>query len=531
MTATRSRPCSPTNSSARGHANGFEYLGMVDPEPAAFDRLFDHSPGAGLGQLHQARRNPAAERRHPGDLGRRLAIRRSALGAGIAGHQDDRGRRVRRRGRAAYFVVDHRRPVGDHDPVRAGDQHRPRAQRRQGRRHARSRQSAAERQRAADPARRRDRPADRHLRRDLARQDAGAAFLFRRRRRQARAAGRARRGAGRAHRRCRARDSGLARSRPAAGRGADRRQCQPDPARHQCRPRRRPRRNRQERPGDPHAGRRQDAERTRRHHDPAVRRRRGAARRPRHRHRHHRRSPDLCPLQRRTGGGARHQALQGRQRRDGRRRRAEAHRRAEGRLSRCRPEADRHLGRIHQGQLRRRDLDTVRGRDPRRHRRPAVPARHSRHHHRRDLAAAVDLPGVLGDGPARLLAEPGLLPRHHAVDGHSGRRRHRRDREHRAPHAHGQVALSRGARSRRRNRPRRDRDLADHHRDLRARQLHVGHRRAVLQAVRHHGVGAGVLLAARRALRHAGARGLLPEGSSARRSAARPHPAGPTPGS
>ena len=42
------------------------------------------------------------------------------------------------------------------------------------------------------------------------------------------------------------------------------------PARHQCRSRRRPRRDRQERPGDPHAGRRQDAERSRRHHDPAV---------------------------------------------------------------------------------------------------------------------------------------------------------------------------------------------------------------------------------------------------------------------
>ena len=66
------------NSSARGHANGFEYLGMVDPEPAAFDRLFDHPAGAGLGELHQARGDPAAERRHPGDLGRRLAIRRGA---------------------------------------------------------------------------------------------------------------------------------------------------------------------------------------------------------------------------------------------------------------------------------------------------------------------------------------------------------------------------------------------------------------------------------------------------------------------
>src|SRR5262249_30239138 len=80
-----------------------------------------------------------------------------------------------------------------------------------------TRQPAAECQRALDPARRRDRASDRHLCRDLARQDAGAAVLFRRRRGQACAAGRARRGPGRAHRRCRARDSGLARSRPVAG--------------------------------------------------------------------------------------------------------------------------------------------------------------------------------------------------------------------------------------------------------------------------------------------------------------------------
>ncbi len=103
------------------------------------------------------------------------------------------------------------------------------------------------------------------------------------------------------------------------------------------------------------------------------------------------------------------------------------------------------------------------------------------------------------------------LPRDHAVDGYSGRRRHRRDREHRPPHAHGQVALPRGARSRRRDRPRGDRDLAHHHRDLRAGELHVRHRRAVLQAVRHHGVGAGILLAARRALRHADAGRLFHE--------------------
>lgn len=36
---------------ARGHANGFEYLGMVDPKSASFDRLFDHPAGARLGEL------------------------------------------------------------------------------------------------------------------------------------------------------------------------------------------------------------------------------------------------------------------------------------------------------------------------------------------------------------------------------------------------------------------------------------------------------------------------------------------------
>ncbi len=186
---------------------------------------------------------------------------------------------------------------------------------------------------------------------------------------------------------------------------------------------------------------------------------------------------------------------------------------------------------FHQGQLRGRDLDPVRRRHSRRHHRAVVPARHPRHHHRRDLAAAVDLPGVLGDGHARLLAQPRQLPRHHAVDRHSGRRRHRRDREHRAPYADGQVALSRGAGGRRRNRPRRDRDQPHHHRDLRAGELHVRHRRAVLQAVRHHGFGAGVLLAAGRAVRHADAGRLFPEGSSASTTRRRDACCKPTPGS
>jgi multidrug efflux pump subunit AcrB len=106
------------------------------------------------------------------------------------------------------------------------------------------------------------------------------------------------------------------------------------------------------------------------------------------------------------------------------------------------------IGRIHQRQLRSGDLDPVRRRHPRRHHCAAVPARHPRHRHRRGVAAAVDLPGVLGDGSARLLAEPGQLPGDHAVDGYPGRRRHRRDREHRAPHADGQDALPRGDRGR-----------------------------------------------------------------------------------
>src|SRR3982074_286848 len=61
--------------------------------------------------------------------------------------------------------------------------------------------------------------------------------------------------------------------------------------------------------------------------------------------------PHLRPLQRRACGGARHQTLEGRQRRGSRRGGAEAHRRAQDRLSRCRSQADRHLGGIYQGQL------------------------------------------------------------------------------------------------------------------------------------------------------------------------------------
>src|ERR1700753_355917 len=86
--ATRSRRCLPTNSTAHGDSDEAEYLGLVDPQSAAGGGLFDRSAGAGLGELRQACGDPVAERRHPRDLGGRVAIRSGAGRAGIAGHQD-----------------------------------------------------------------------------------------------------------------------------------------------------------------------------------------------------------------------------------------------------------------------------------------------------------------------------------------------------------------------------------------------------------------------------------------------------------
>src|SRR5580692_5059842 len=77
-TATGSRPCSPKISIEHGYADGSEYLGMVDPEPAAVRGLFDRSAGVGLDQLHQTCGDAAAERGHPRDLDRGRAIWRRA---------------------------------------------------------------------------------------------------------------------------------------------------------------------------------------------------------------------------------------------------------------------------------------------------------------------------------------------------------------------------------------------------------------------------------------------------------------------
>ena len=74
----------------------------------------------------------------------------------------------------------------------------------------------------------------------------------------------------------------------------------------------------------------------------------------------------------------------------------------------------------------------------------------------------------------------------------------------------GKSRLSGGARGRRRDRPRGDRDLHDDRRGVRAGELHGRHRRPVFPAVRPDGRGRGVVLAAGGAPDHADGGGLFP---------------------
>ena len=89
-----------------------------------------------------------------------------------------------------------------------------------------------------------------------------------------------------------------------------------------------------------------------------------------------------------------------------------------------------------------------------------------------------------------LLAQPDQPAGAVAGGRRAGRRCHRRDREHRAPHAHGQERLPGRARCRRRDRPGGGGDLRHHHRGVPAGELHGRHHRTVLQAVRADGRGA-----------------------------------------
>ena len=81
----------------------------------------------------------------------------------------------------------------------------------------------------------------------------------------------------------------------------------------------------------------------------------------------------------------------------------------------------RHAGRQHARQLPFGDGDADRGSGPCRHRGVPVPARSARHHRLSDRAAALGHPHLLGDGHARLLAQPRELARDHPRHRHSGR--------------------------------------------------------------------------------------------------------------
>ena len=158
-----------------------------------------------------------------------------------------------------------------------------------------------------------------------------------------------------------------------------------------------------------------------------------------------------------------------------------------GRASRGDLHQGRHPGRQRDRQLSFDDGDADRGRAARGRRRVRFPARYSRHHRHRGRAAALDHPDLLGDGGDRLLAQSREPAGDHAGHRHPGRRRDRRDREHRPPHAHGQVRLARLARGGRRDRPRGHRHLAVDRGDLLAGQLHGRHRRPVFPPVRPDG--------------------------------------------
>ena len=196
------------------------------------------------------------------------------------------------------------------------------------------------------------------------------------------------------------------------------------------------------------------------HHDRAAARPQGAARPAGLRDRRHGRAAHLRGAQRQPGGGVRHLARQGSERRGRcRRRRQEGRRAAEG-LPQRRAETDRLDGRLHARRLPLDDEDDDRGRHPGHHRRFHLPARLARHHHRRHRPASLHHSSLLGARRGGLLAQSRQPARHHHRHRHPGRRRHRRDREHRAPHAHGQIALSRRAGGRRRDRARRHRHHA-----------------------------------------------------------------------
>ena len=172
--------------------------------------------------------------------------------------------------------------------------------------------------------------------------------------------------------------------------------------------------------------------------------------------------------------------------------------------------SERQLGRLHPRQLSRCAREPVRGRragDP-------VVFLFLRDW-RATIIAAVTLP--LSILPSFWVMKSRLLAqRCHPAGGHarhrdSGRRRHRRDREHRAAYPDGKIALPRRTRSGRRNRACRHRHQLDHRRGVPPSSFMPRHSRPVLLAVRDDRLGPGAVLPAVRAPDHADAGGLFPK--------------------
>src|SRR5207237_8387129 len=68
-TATRSIPSFPANSINREHADGSQYLGLVDPSAASLDHALGHLAGARLDELHEVAGDAAAQCRHSDRIG------------------------------------------------------------------------------------------------------------------------------------------------------------------------------------------------------------------------------------------------------------------------------------------------------------------------------------------------------------------------------------------------------------------------------------------------------------------------------
>ena len=216
-----------------------------------------------------------------------------------------------------------------------------------------------------------------------------------------------------------------------------------------------------------------------------------ALRRPAHpprpgraRQRHRRRAALGRVPERQAGGRLRDRAHARRRRGRRRARRARGAGDAEDDPPRHHDHRGVQLRRPGRAELQRLDGAALRGRRARRAGGVPVPARLARDAGRVDGAAAVDHPGVLGDGAARLLAQRRDAAGAVAGRRHPGRRRDRRDREHHAPPRHGQAPVRRRDGGGRRDRPGGDRHHLHAGRGVPADRVHERRAGQVLQAVR-----------------------------------------------